>query len=190
MNSNIKTLKRVRRTHAKFAALNLNAEDGGGVDLDEPPETAEDDPVDEFVDERPWKTLVGLKCGDIESGVELGGERAVHCLRWMNGKVLEHAGFQGECSQSGRDMSTESAFSEGTSASTLEVLTGVTSEFLLNVGRTLRFFCDKYAKTMTPEVRYPGLLETSANKAVVPASVLCIWHCDAREERTLTPFMM
>jgi len=136
MNSNIKTLKRVRRTHAKFAALNLNAEDGGGADLDEPPETAEDDPVDEFVDERPWKVVVGLNGGDTEDGVELGKEPAVHCLRWMNGKVLEHAGFQ------------------GTSASTLDVLTGVTSEFLLNVGRTLRFLCDKYAKSMTPEVRY------------------------------------
>jgi transcriptional activator SPT7 len=108
MNSNIKTLKRVRRTHAKFAALNLNAEDGGVADLDEPPETAEDYPVDEFVDERPWKTLVGLKCGDIESGAELGGERAVHCLRWMNGKVLEHAGFQGECSVVEMDTRTES----------------------------------------------------------------------------------
>lgn len=102
MSANIKTLKRVRRTHVKFAALNLNAEDGGGLGSDEPPETAEDDPVDEFVDERPWKALVGLKGGDIESGIELGGERAVHCLRWMNGKVLEHAGFQGECLQRGR----------------------------------------------------------------------------------------
>ena len=97
MNSSVKTLKRVRRTHAKFAALNLNADDGGGVGLDEPPETAEDDLVDEFVDERPWKALVGLK-GSVEDGIELGGEQAVHCLRWMNGKVLEHAGFQGECS--------------------------------------------------------------------------------------------
>lgn len=65
--------------------------------LDEPPDAAEDDLVDEFVDERPWQALVKLKSGDIESGVELGGERAVHCLRWMNGKVLEHSGFQGEC---------------------------------------------------------------------------------------------
>ncbi|KAG9312248.1 hypothetical protein JVU11DRAFT_7549 [Chiua virens] len=133
MNSNIRTLKRVRRTHTKFVALNLNAEDGGGAGPDEPPETVEDDPMDEFVDERPWRTLVGLKGDDIAAGVELGGEQAVHCLRWMDGKVLEHAGFQ------------------GTSASTLDVLTGVTSEFFLNVGRTLRFLCDKYAQTMTPE---------------------------------------
>ena len=102
MSSNIKTLKRVRRTHAKFAALNLNADDGGGVGQDEPPETAEDDPMDEFVDERPWRTLVQLKCSDVEGGVELGGDRAAHCLRWMNGRVLEHAGFQGECSWLGR----------------------------------------------------------------------------------------
>lgn len=34
----------------------------------------------------------------------------------------------------------------------------------MNVGRTLRFLCDKYAKTMTPEVRYPGLLQTDATK--------------------------
>jgi transcriptional activator SPT7 len=97
MSSNVKTLKRVRRTHVKFAALNLNAEDGGGMGMDEPPETAEEDPVDEFVDERPWKVRVGLRDGDVESGIELGGERAADCLRWTNGKVLEHAGFQGEC---------------------------------------------------------------------------------------------
>ena len=97
MSSNVRTLKRVRRTHAKFAALNLNTDDGGGaLGLDEPPESAEDDPVDEFVDERPWKVLAGFK-GEMESGVELGGARAMHCLRWMNGKVLEHAGFQGAC---------------------------------------------------------------------------------------------
>ncbi|KIJ15637.1 hypothetical protein PAXINDRAFT_169074 [Paxillus involutus ATCC 200175] len=125
MSSNVKTLKRVRRTHVKFAALNLNAEDGGGMGMDEPPETAEEDPVDEFVDERPWKVRVGLRDGDVESGIELGGERAADCLRWTNGK--------------------------GASAAALEVLTGVTSEFFLNVGRTLRFLCDKYARTMTPE---------------------------------------
>ncbi|KIK92999.1 hypothetical protein PAXRUDRAFT_26504 [Paxillus rubicundulus Ve08.2h10] len=133
MSSNVKTLKRVRRTHAKFAALNLNAEDGGGMGMDEPPETAEEDPVDEFVDERPWKVRAGLRDMDMESGIELGGETAVDCLRWTNGKVLEHAGFQ------------------GTSAAALDVMTGVTSEFFLNVGRTLRFLCDKYARTMTPE---------------------------------------
>lgn len=40
----------------------------------------------------------------------------------------------------------------GTSGAALDVLVGVTSEYFLNVGRTLRFMCDKYAKSMTPEV--------------------------------------
>ncbi|EGO00559.1 hypothetical protein SERLA73DRAFT_71569 [Serpula lacrymans var. lacrymans S7.3] len=122
MNGNIKTLKRVRRTHAKFAALNLNSEEGGT--FDEPPDVPEDE-VEETIDERPWKTR--------GAGVEIGEANATDCLRWMNTKVLEHAGFQ------------------GSSSVALDVLSGVTSEFFLNVGRTLRFLCDKYSNSMTAE---------------------------------------
>jgi transcriptional activator SPT7 len=43
----------------------------------------------------------------------------------------------------------------GTSEVALDVLAGVTSEYLLNVGRTMRFLCDKYAQKMTPEVHPP-----------------------------------
>ncbi|KAH7883356.1 hypothetical protein F5I97DRAFT_1904452 [Phlebopus sp. FC_14] len=177
MNANIKTLKRVRRTHAKYAALNLNAEEGTGQ-LDEPPGDAaaeEAIAVDEAVDERPWRIRLpaktrrrgggergmggvregakvetdaggnlggtGMETGkmgvDVETdeptGIELGAERACDCLRWMNGRVLEHAGFQ------------------GASSGALDVLASVTSEYLLNVGRSLRYLCDKYARSMTPE---------------------------------------
>jgi hypothetical protein len=34
----------------------------------------------------------------------------------------------------------------------LDVLASVTSEYLLNVGRTIRYLSDKYSQTMTPEV--------------------------------------
>jgi hypothetical protein len=34
----------------------------------------------------------------------------------------------------------------------LDVLADVTSEYFLNVGRTIRFLSDKFGKTMTPEV--------------------------------------
>jgi hypothetical protein len=34
----------------------------------------------------------------------------------------------------------------------LDVLANVASEYLLNVGRTMRFLCDKYGSKMTPEV--------------------------------------
>ncbi|KAG2073285.1 hypothetical protein BDR04DRAFT_1095186 [Suillus decipiens] len=132
MNTNIKTLKRVRRTHAKFAALNLNTEEGGMGD--EPPDMGEEGMVDEVIDERPWRArYAGLRQvkGPVE--LEVGEKNADECLRWMNRKVLEHEGFQ------------------GTSSAALDVMVGVTSEYFLNVGRTLRFMCDKYAKSMTPE---------------------------------------
>ncbi|KAG2158647.1 uncharacterized protein EDB93DRAFT_1245881 [Suillus bovinus] len=132
MNTNIKTLKRVRRTHAKFAALNLNAEEGGMGD--EPPDIGEEGIVDEIIDERPWRArYAGLRQvkGPVE--LEVGEKNADECLKWMNRKVLEHEGFQ------------------GTSGAALDVLVGVTSEYFLNVGRTLRFMCDKYAKSMTSE---------------------------------------
>ncbi|KAF7368402.1 Programmed cell death protein 6 [Mycena venus] len=54
-------------------------------------------------------------------------------MRWMGSKVPEHAGFQ------------------GTSAVTLDVLASVAFEYLLNIGRTIRYLCDKYSQTMTPE---------------------------------------
>jgi transcriptional activator SPT7 len=132
MNTNIKTLKRVRRTHAKFAALNLNTEEGGMGD--EPPDLGEEGMVDEVIDERPWRArYAGLRQvkGPVE--LEVGEKNADECLKWMNRKVLEHEGFQ------------------GSSSAALDVMVGVTSEYFLNVGRTLRFMCDKYAKSMTPE---------------------------------------
>ncbi|KAG1882461.1 hypothetical protein F4604DRAFT_1744161 [Suillus subluteus] len=132
MNTNIKTLKRVRRTHAKFAALNLNTEEGGMGD--EPPDMGEEGMVDEVIDERPWRArYAGLRQvkGPVE--LEVGEKNADECLKWMNRKVLEHEGFQ------------------GASSAALDVMVGVTSEYFLNVGRTLRFMCDKYAKSMTPE---------------------------------------
>ena len=95
-------MKRVRHTHAKFAALNLNssnneeAEGGlsdiggfgsGGVGGEEEGVGIDDDKVDE----RPWS----LKGKRKVKGVEIGEENAADCVRWMGGKVLEHAGFQG-----------------------------------------------------------------------------------------------
>ncbi|GLB37890.1 putative bromo domain containing protein [Lyophyllum shimeji] len=146
MNNNIKTMRRLRQTHAKFAALNVNAtnaEDPEGGGEGAPfaarggtPITAvgEEDGIetaDEKVDERPWMAMVKGKRR--VGGVEIGDQNAADCVKWMSGKVLEHVGFQ------------------GTSQAALEVLAGVTSEYLLNVGRTIRFLCDKYCNTMTPE---------------------------------------
>lgn len=41
----------------------------------------------------------------------------------------------------------------GAAKSALDVLAGVASEYLLNVGRTIKLLSDKFANKMTPEVR-------------------------------------
>jgi len=157
MNNNIKTMRRVRHTHAKFAALNAATapqedEDGAetgvfgvasGVPGQRPPATTtlltagfgigEEDVVNDKIDESPW-TLGRGKGKSKLSGIDIGEENATDCLTWASEKMLEHAGFQ------------------GTSKVALDVLTTVTSEYLLNVGRTIRFLSDKFGQTMTPEV--------------------------------------
>lgn len=45
----------------------------------------------------------------------------------------------------------------GTSREALDVLVGVTAEYLSNVGRTMRFLTDKHAHTMLPEVVHPPI---------------------------------
>ncbi|GAV99288.1 saga complex protein [Lentinula edodes] len=159
MNNNVRTIKRVRHTHARFAALGLTKDSGVGNEDGEGAEAAPifnaqtssavgpgpglgtgglgsdpmdvDEAIDDRVDERPW--AVPTRRGRKISGIEIGSENADDCLRWMNGKVLEHAGFQ------------------GTSRAALDVLSGVASEYLLNVGRTIKFLCDKFANTMSTE---------------------------------------
>ncbi|KAI0774954.1 hypothetical protein BD413DRAFT_611933 [Trametes elegans] len=123
MNNNIRTLRRVRTTHAKYSALIQSAEDNGSFAPPPVPDIAEE--LDDVLDERPWKPQ--------GAGLELGAENANDCLRWMGGKVLEHAGFQ------------------GASKIALDVLASVASEYMFNVGRTIRFLCDKYGNKMTPE---------------------------------------
>ncbi|KAI8971000.1 hypothetical protein BD414DRAFT_501326 [Trametes punicea] len=123
MNNNIRTLRRVRTTHAKYSALVQSAEDSGG--FAPPPVQDVPEELDDVLDERQWKPP--------GAGLELGAENADDCLHWMGMKVLEHAGFQ------------------GTSKMALDVLSSVTAEYLYNVGRTIRYLCDKYGNKMTAE---------------------------------------
>lgn len=48
--------------------------------------------------------------------------------------------------------------SQGTSRAALDVLAGVTSEYLYNVGRTIRFLSDKFGGIMSAEVGFSLLL--------------------------------
>ena len=155
MNNNIKTMRRIRHTHTKFVALNaLTApEDDDGVESNPYGSlgsvvpgsrsagtpmhpgilSVEDDMVDDKIDERPW-TIGRGKGKRAPSGIDIGEDKAMDCLDWATEKLLEHIGFQ------------------GTSKVARDVLSGVTAEYLSNVGRTIRFLTDKFGKTMTPEV--------------------------------------
>ncbi|KAF9476670.1 hypothetical protein BDN70DRAFT_882134 [Pholiota conissans] len=171
MNTNIKTMRRLRHTHAKFAALNAatappeDEEQGGeggmfttmafgngqrplGTGSVPPPNFGlmDDDIVDEKIDEAPWTP--GRRKGRSKvSGIDLGEENASDCIHWSTNKILEHAGFQ------------------GTSKVALDVLSDVTSEYLLNVGRTIKFLTDKFNKTMTAEeIILHTLFESGSSK--------------------------
>lgn len=85
MNNNIRTLRRVRTTHAKFSVLTQSMDEAGVLAQPIIHDIAEE--LDDVVDERPWKPP--------GSGIDMGEENATDCLQWMGGKVLEHAGFQG-----------------------------------------------------------------------------------------------
>ncbi|KAH8103455.1 hypothetical protein BXZ70DRAFT_925723 [Cristinia sonorae] len=122
MNNNIKTMRKIRTTHAKFAILNLTNEDGN-VQPSELLPPSED--VDEVIDEKPWRTR--------GSGIDIGPENADECLHWAGSKILEHAGFQ------------------GSSKMALDVLSGVAADFFLNIGRTIRFLSEKHANRMSGE---------------------------------------
>lgn len=151
MNNNIKTMRRVRQTHAKFAVLNAHSEEGGAAEesLEAPGEI-----IAETVDENPWRPR--------GSGIELGEENASDCLHWMGGKVLEHAGFQGLRCCSFRAGAFLQLCFLGTSKVALDVLTSVTSEYFLNVGRTIRYLCDKYSNQMSAEVCILSFIQCAA----------------------------
>ncbi|KAH9066066.1 hypothetical protein EDB83DRAFT_2381286 [Lactarius deliciosus] len=150
MNANITTQRRMRRTHAKFVALgaasnNAGGDDGDGGDLPTAGvstglagdvDGSEDAEV-VAVDEAPWPvprpSRKALQDGVVDPNPDIGEMATEKCMQWVNRKILEHIGFQ------------------GSSQLALDVLTGITVEYLANVGRTFRFYLDKYSNTMTSE---------------------------------------
>ena len=112
-------MRRVRHTHAKFAALNASSappededhEGGlyGGLSSARGPGTStlssfgtgfgvvDDEIVDDRIDEAPWTPGRGKGKRKTKklSGVEIGVDNASDCLNWSTSKILEHEGFQG-----------------------------------------------------------------------------------------------
>ncbi|KAF9783848.1 hypothetical protein BJ322DRAFT_1007972 [Thelephora terrestris] len=124
INKNITTVRHLRVTHSKFSSLKESKEaanDEGGLAL--PGTSAAFEPLSNI---NPWSRR-------LDEDRDFSPREAENCLHWVGEKVLEHAGFQ------------------GTSKIALDVLTGVASEYLSNVGRTIQFLSEKYGKKMSPE---------------------------------------
>ncbi|KAG8684313.1 Transcriptional activator spt7 [Ceratobasidium sp. 395] len=66
-------------------------------------------------------------------GLTLAEDSGAQCLHRVSSTVLEHAGF------------------EGSSQVSLDVLQHVAADYIMNVGRTFRFMCDKFGHTMSNE---------------------------------------
>lgn len=77
-------MARVRRTHAKFVAVNAAA-DSTNAAVPAPEPASELEAGDEAM----------LKEDTWSAQGEVGWEAADDCLSWMGTKVLQHAGFQG-----------------------------------------------------------------------------------------------
>jgi transcriptional activator SPT7 len=155
MNANITTQRRMRRTHAKFVALGATSatannagagDDADGADLPTAGVAAglggdadgSEDAEVVAVDERPWPVprptrKAALQEGFVDPSPDIGEMAAEKCMQWVNRKILEHIGFQ------------------GSSQLAVDALSGITVEYLANVGRTFRFYLDKYSNTMTSE---------------------------------------
>lgn len=83
----------------------------------------------------------------------------------VTNRILSHAGFDGTARfllSSSSAAETEATFFLGASATAVGVLAHVASEYLMNLGLTMRFYADRYGSQMSTEVRPrgPGALES------------------------------
>ncbi|KAF5322499.1 hypothetical protein D9619_002195 [Psilocybe cf. subviscida] len=194
MNNNIKTMRRVRHTHNKFAALNAAtappededgamAGDGGpsgggggagfsGGGMSAPAAYGEEDVVEDVIDERPWMLMRGLAPSSAippslasTAAAPPGPSADARAARQMAGGVEIGEQSASDCMHWSTNKILEHAGFQGTSSVALDVLGGVMAEYLSNVGRTIRFLTDKFGKTMSPEeIILHTLFESGSSK--------------------------
>ncbi|GAA5849941.1 hypothetical protein JCM8547_000959 [Rhodosporidiobolus lusitaniae] len=155
MRKNCETLRRIRNIGERLARESttsgeldppeyLTSEDDSDFDPDLPNGIAEGDAMD--VDSAPpppkkrrrghpsrivaVSTTVPAKAFRCSATAPTAAKEA---MRAAAGGVLGHAGF------------------EGASAGALDVLAHLASEYMVNLGRTLRFYSDRYAAELTPQ---------------------------------------
>lgn len=90
----------------------------------------------------------------------IAGEAADHSLKTIAAGVLAHAGFEGML-QSVFEMTFQICLHLsflirlGTSTLALDIITHVTAEYMMNLGRTIKFYADRQGDKMSSEVGLP-----------------------------------
>lgn len=173
MKKNVDTLKKIRRLHGKLARGSKGADAGvscrglGGSSCSltayayQPQEAPELDSSDSETDEV-GATKIKVKVpAFVNTGIpdeafrsHLAAEAGRESLEHVSSRVLGHAGFDGAFDFIwGLPLLT--GLSSGANATALGVLAHVAAEYIMNLGRTLRFYSDRYGSTMSTEVSSP-----------------------------------
>lgn len=138
MRDNIVALRNMRKLNTKISALQA-----GGGELLRPPSPPPD----------PRRLRASVK--PIQRGhIPLEGGKEVAKRRVSNiaTTVLEHAGFEGLLAIFEFIKMNVTDWDIGASKNAMDVLTDVAADFMMNLGQTLRFYTDKYGKSMSAEV--------------------------------------
>ncbi|GAA94996.1 uncharacterized protein L969DRAFT_284974 [Mixia osmundae IAM 14324] len=123
LDRNLSTLKHVKNLHRQIVTQSIHS----SVDQEGLDDSKDDDfmQIDEpaYINDVPRLDI-------LESALTPAIDIAV--LRKICAKMLSHAGF------------------DGCAASALDMLMSVIIEYMNNVGRTLRLFCDRYGRALSP----------------------------------------
>ncbi|KAF5355103.1 hypothetical protein D9756_005773 [Leucocoprinus leucothites] len=192
MNANIKTMRRVRHTHGKFAALNAttitneDAEDGTAVAVaggsgSVPPVAGPSSgdvgafagglgTIGEALNAAADDEILNEKVDEkpwvmMQKGKGKGKGKEREQVARVGGVEVGEKNAWG-CLQWTNQKVLEHVGFQGTTQVSLDVMSGILAEYISNVGRTIKFMSDKYAGTMTPEEIILHTLFESGNSKV------------------------
>lgn len=145
IQGNISALRQLRKSHSRLAALS-SSNDPSNEDRIIPTQPLESDTKEE-----PFAPIIDSHgtCGDISPRVALDG------LRKVTGTMLAHVGF------------------DSGNQSSVEALTHIATQYISNLGRTLRFYIDNHGQAMSSEVSPSTLFSSS----LFCTDSLCVCFC-------------
>ncbi|PWN51023.1 hypothetical protein IE53DRAFT_368416 [Violaceomyces palustris] len=147
---NVRTIQKLQETHAKFVALASAVESDAPLpahlahvssdeESDDYPSAAEEEEDEEEV-------RIAVEGKNPFSRINCSSAR--ENISWNAQSLLAHQGF------------------EGSQKAAVDVLSDVMTEFLMNMGRTLRLYSDRYARKMSAEEMILHSLQESAGTDV------------------------